>query len=384
MPLLRSLFNRTVDAFDPRLSDASGQTYSSTDMATEGTESPLARLFDPFSKSAPDGTPSDAISGDTDQNIVIAPDGLPYVPAEVANVEPDVYETPARVANDVFDFRRRSDESAGGEMQTVTVNIGRDERDVLVYTPVGYDPSQTYEAIVVYHGSGSWPDQISKITGFTEYADDNGFIVAFPDAKGISWKYDSGFGWGTSDVDFAEPIVTELTSGFSIDPDNIYAAGISAGGILVQNIALSDPGLFAGYASVAANVPDTFPVFLDAEEPVKMLLFHGTADPVSPFLGGVLDGLRLFGSTVLSANETAEIWSSAAGQTFADFELLPDLVQDGTTVLRRMTPDGTVQQYVVEGGGHNWPGQDPGVLGNLGTITEDIDATETIIDFFGL
>ena len=64
---------------------------------------------------------------------------------------------------------------------------------------------------------------------------------------------------------------------------------------------------------------------------------------------------------------------------------LPDSADDGTTVERKTWGPGTdgaeVILYVVEGGGHTWPGRERPVK-FLGKSTRDISANDLIWDFF--
>ena len=60
---------------------------------------------------------------------------------------------------------------------------------------------------------------------------------------------------------------------------------------------------------------------------------------------------------------------------------LPDVVDDGTTVTRDVYDNCgggvDVALYAVIGGGHAWPGS-----GSLGSATQDISASEIILDTF--
>jgi polyhydroxybutyrate depolymerase len=64
---------------------------------------------------------------------------------------------------------------------------------------------------------------------------------------------------------------------------------------------------------------------------------------------------------------------------------LPDTADDETTVTRKSYRPGKegagVVLFVIEGGGHTWPGLEPPV-GFIGKSTKDISANDLIWEFF--
>ncbi|MEO1513344.1 MAG: poly(3-hydroxybutyrate) depolymerase-like protein, partial [Planctomycetota bacterium] len=66
---------------------------------------------------------------------------------------------------------------------------------------------------------------------------------------------------------------------------------------------------------------------------------------------------------------------------------LPDRVEnDGSTVVRRAYQDcdAPLIHYIIEGGGHTWPGASPSGLGRriVGETNQDISATREVEAFF--
>ena len=75
-----------------------------------------------------------------------------------------------------------------------------------------------------------------------------------------------------------------------IDESRIYAAGLSMGGFMSSLVACEMSGRFAAVAPVAGL---QFPDGCDPGRPIPVLSFHGTADPILLFNGGVnTDALR--------------------------------------------------------------------------------------------
>ncbi len=66
-------------------------------------------------------------------------------------------------------------------------------------------------------------------------------------------------------------------------------------------------------------------------------------------------------------------------------ERLPGKVEDGTSIVRKTYGDGKdgaeVVLVIIEGGGHTWPGRQPGVQ-FLGKSTQNISANDAMWEFF--
>lgn len=234
-------------------------------------------------------------------------------------------------------------------------------------TPRGARPAP---AIVVLHGGVRVPSRMRRVTEFTLH--ETGWAELYPVAKGEHWRAD--------DLDFLRALVGRLAAEGLIDPARVYFAGASDGGALVLRILCEAPGLAAGAAVVSASLP------ADADctdgPPVPTLLIHGTADPVLPFEGGETNGTR-----VLSARETAARLARRNGcGAFDAIPITDHYPGDGTRVRLHSYRGCTepLRHYIVEGGGHTWPGNRVSrrVERRLGTTSRDISATFEIEDFF--
>ena len=92
---------------------------------------------------------------------------------------------------------------------------------------------------------------------------------------------------------------------------------------------------------------------------------------------------------MLSSPKTMAYWAKKKACVSARSEVLPDIADDGTRVVRVdfvgcSTPESA---YVIVNGGHNWPGgKELSALGEklVGKSTQDISATTEMIKFFGL
>ncbi len=128
-----------------------------------------------------------------------------------------------------------------------------------------------------------------------------------------------------------------------------------------------------------------------SKQPISIIAFHGTDDPLVPFNGGTVRGGSAggVGGEVLSATDTAARWARFDGCADRPEVIdLPDVDPgDGTRVQRETygTCQGgsAVVLYTIAGGGHTWPGglqYLPAAL--IGKTSRDIDATQLIWEFF--
>jgi poly(3-hydroxybutyrate) depolymerase len=86
------------------------------------------------------------------------------------------------------------------------------KRDYNLHIPPGYDGSKPMPLVVVMHGWGQDAERIAEVSGMSEKADREGFIVAYPNATkwfGVNglraWDVDNGItppGTDSDDVDF--------------------------------------------------------------------------------------------------------------------------------------------------------------------------------------
>jgi polyhydroxybutyrate depolymerase len=115
------------------------------------------------------------------------------------------------------------------------------------------------------------------------------------------------------------------------------------------------------------------------------MFMHGNKDPLVHIDGGPVLPDRGVANCLA---QTAAFWRKSDG-TSAQLavENLPDQAHDGTSVRREIYTGGKqgteVVVYVIEGGGHTWPGGPqylPAFL--IGKASRNLDATQTIWDFF--
>jgi polyhydroxybutyrate depolymerase len=120
------------------------------------------------------------------------------------------------------------------------------------------------------------------------------------------------------------------------------------------------------------------PLTCDASDPVAIIAFHGTDDACVPYYGGpVTCGSRT--GVVPPVEDSARSWAEHDGCN-PDPERARPAEGVRTIAYSECEGETAVVLFVIEGGGHTWPGSVP--VPRLGATTDQIDATEQIWQFF--
>lgn len=220
----------------------------------------------------------------------------------------------------------------------------------------------------------------------------DGWIVVWPSAVG-DWN-DGRRDWRgrphdtADDIGFLRRLVAMLVEEGSADPDRVYVAGPSIGGMMALRLLCDAPDLVDGIAVAIASFPADFEC---ADGPARPILFiHGTEDPLVPPAGGRIGGwnplIRERGA-VMPVEQTLETLARRNGCNGFAVTGLPDTAaDDGSTVTMRAYQGcaAPLVHYVVWGGGHTWPGAAPSGLGEriVGATNRDFSATEFVEAFF--
>jgi polyhydroxybutyrate depolymerase len=270
-----------------------------------------------------------------------------------------------------------------GSLPTAHFDFGGIPRTYTLHVP----PGPANGLVINLHAAGNTGASHQALTHFDAIADAHGFVVAYPDGIDFSWADGRGASvpdrQRVDDVGFISALVTKLVAEFGIDPNRVYATGLSAGAFMANRLACERADLFAAIAPVDGTLGTN--VACSPSEPVAVMATHGTADPVVPFNGGPMVG-RGGGSTIVPAQGMADLWRSINGCPPPSEVPLPD-AGDGMRSIRLSSAgcadDASVVFTRVDGGGHTWPGA-PTVLSvqQVGPTTRAFDASVDSGNFF--
>lgn len=246
------------------------------------------------------------------------------------------------------------------------------ERNYRLHLPPNYDENGNYPLVLNLHGLTSNAAQQELYTGFNTVADDNNFIVCYPNGVNSSWN--SGFETGVDDVGFINDLLNRLDGAYAIDMKRVYSTGMSNGGFMSYKLACELTDRIAAIASVTGSMVKTEFAACNPNRPVPVMQIHGTADAVVPFNGS---------AQLVSVEDLVEFWVNQNNCTDENSEDVPNTNPDDGSTVKLFTYGGCgdvprVEFYKVDNGGHTWPGAPPVLPGtNL-----DFNASQKIWAFF--
>jgi polyhydroxybutyrate depolymerase len=250
--------------------------------------------------------------------------------------------------------------------------FGRTRRTYQLYVPAAYDGRRAVPLVFEFHGFGSNAMQQMRYGNFEPLADRDDFVIVAPDGEGAGRTRHFDY---VRDVPMVAALLDHVERMLCVDAQRVFSTGMSNGGAMTDVLACVMTDRLAAFAPVAAL---GYHAGCGGTRPVAIVGFAGTADPVVPFNGGTV---KCCGHAhVAPASASMAAWAAHDKCATAPAE-----TRVGTDVHRRTwtgcEPGGDVVFYVIDGGGHTWPGAAIHVDA-LGKTTDQIDASATIWDFF--
>lgn len=191
---------------------------------------------------------------------------------------------------------------------TATIDVGGVQRTYFVHVPSSYSGKSAVPLVFDYHplsvSAGLW----KLATGWAGVADQQGFIVVWPQGVGDSWNAGrccgSAHDGNVDDVAFFRAMVAKLESSACIDQKRIYVSGCSNGGGMAYRLACDAADVVAAAAPVDFDCitgPTNSPscASCNPSRPISVTQFRGTADSSVPYDGGptsVVAGLSFPGA----------------------------------------------------------------------------------------
>jgi polyhydroxybutyrate depolymerase len=257
-----------------------------------------------------------------------------------------------------------------------TITSGNIQRSYVLHIPTGYNGAKAMPLVLAFHGYGLSGRQMVDYTKFGALADQRGFIVVSPDGTGTPqhWNWRKAVN-EPDDVQFVTDLLTKLDADLCIDPNMVFAAGFSDGAAMSRVLACDLTNRIAAIATISSPG-------VSCTAAVPMVAFHGSADPLVPFEGGVVPPEVGGGGTFAPVRRAVSEWSLALGCDGLATISRPATTTELSTYVRCGRGDGEALLYTLLGGGHTWPGSTPLPIEQFGPTNEDIDATLISWEFF--
>ena len=261
-------------------------------------------------------------------------------------------------------------------------------RSYKLYVPSNYQGKENKPTalVVMLHGCTQDPDDFATGTQMNALAEETGCLVVYPSQSRQAnssrcWNWFNAVDQrrGEGEPSLIADMTQAVMASYSVDADQVYVAGLSAGGAMATIMGTLYPDLYAAVgvhsglpfasandlSSALAAMKGDFRRSQLENQPLPVIVFHGDRD-----------------TTVHPANGE-EVVAQGARHLPQPGTTEPGNVPDGHAYTRTLYPatDGTVQaeHWLVHGAGHAWSG---GQAQGSYTDGKGPDASREMMRFF--
>ncbi|MCF8277871.1 MAG: PHB depolymerase family esterase [Flavobacteriales bacterium] len=140
-------------------------------------------------------------------------------------------------------------------------NFGKNQGKLRLFVHIPENlPEGNVPMVVVLHGCAQDAHGMMRLSGWNKLADEQGFIVAYPEQKGtnnanrcFNWFYGKDTELDQGEVASIHQAVEYMKSNYSVDESRVCITGVSAGAVMAVTAAALYPGDYSGVASYAGG-----------------------------------------------------------------------------------------------------------------------------------
>ncbi len=252
------------------------------------------------------------------------------------------------------------------------------ERTYQLYFPASYqEGGDPLPLVFNCHGFGSNALEQRFYSGMDAVAEEEGFIVCYPDGFESAWNVGWAFGSQADDVGFVGAMIDQFVENYNIDERRVYSCGMSNGGFFSYTLACEIPDRIAAIASVTGGMREDVAENCQPNIPTPIMQIHGTADLVVNYEGTA--------NVSLPIEDVVNRWIEINGcdNTAVIETPYPDINENDNSTATRFDyatcdDDSEVVLIKIDGGAHTWPG----AAINIGVTNQDFNASAEIWEFF--
>jgi polyhydroxybutyrate depolymerase len=285
--------------------------------------------------------------------------------------------------------RRRNDLQANskpGDYER-SLTVGGRGRSYIVHVPPTSKGQNPSPLVIVLHGGGGNAQNAMRMTGMSDKADREGFIVVYPNGTSrlkdrlLTWNAGDCCGYAldhqVDDIGFISTLIENVQKEFNIDATRIYVTGMSNGAKMAYQLGCKLSNKIAAIAAIAGSLDNEI---CRPASSLSVIIFHGTADEHVLYEGGnPKKQADIHARVDKPVSYAVSFWVK-----HNQCSTIPQKREQGHIVQETYRPckgGAEVVLYTIEVGGHAWPGGKKGRLG-ADEPTQEISATDLMWDFF--
>jgi len=283
----------------------------------------------------------------------------------------------------------------GGKFIEATYSNPAGSRTYKLYIPSRYH-GQALPVVVMLHGCTQSPDDFAAGTRMNLIAEEHTCLVVYPAqpseanaAKCWNWFRPSDQRRGQGEPSLIAGITRQVMRDYSVDPQRVYIAGLSAGAAAAAVMGATYPDLYAAIGvhsglacGAASDLPTAFVAMRQGELPVSSgvrdistVQGHGPAVPTIVFHGD--------SDTTVHPRNGDHVIAHSKRTTNLQEKVHRGRVPGGHSYTRTIHTDTSgraiFEHWEIHGAGHAWSGGSP-----AGSYTDPRgpDATREMLRFF--
>jgi polyhydroxybutyrate depolymerase len=249
-------------------------------------------------------------------------------------------------------------------------------RSYILHVPPAYSKGTVMPLVIVLHGYTATAEDMEQWTHMDEKADEEGFLVAYPNGLPYPWNETNPQAWNcggqyeewtahTDDVGFIDAMIEKISAYYTIDPNRIFITGHSNGSRMTYRLG------FELSQKIAAIAPVSGQMVYESEEipdyPVSVLHLHALDDETVKYYGQFNPNETMYASV----DSILTLWSS-----YYSCNTIPDTILTTNDYLVKSwncnESNTDIILYVMQRGGHQW----------FTVENSGISANDIIWDFF--
>ena len=254
--------------------------------------------------------------------------------------------------------------------QYCTVEVNGLSREFYIYIPSTYSEYiSPVQILISLHGGGDYAEYNMQYSGFKEQADQDTFILIYP--QGSYYEEKATTGWNTEDVNsddvvFIKNIIDWTLQNYNTQPSEVYASGFSNGGFMAYHLACNLSADIAAIAPVAGLMGNYTYETCGPIHPTPLIHIHGQLDDsISIYGGDYHRPLEDNGNTTGTISYWKDINQCA---NFSQENIFVNEINIGTHNIWTKCSNGADINYrIIFNRGHEWDEGDKGESLNFDT-----------------